>query len=54
MNITGLGEFNTKVSEVFQLLGELFPDLQGQYLLMPDQSIFYGEVLNSKRHGRGK
>lgn len=54
MNVTGLGEFNPKVSEVYEQLGELFPDLEGQYLLMPDHSIYYGEVFNSKRHGRGK
>ncbi|CAD8211447.1 unnamed protein product [Paramecium pentaurelia] len=54
MNLSSIGELHPKVQLVHQELGDLFPNLQGQYLLMPDQSIYFGQTLNGKRNGQGK
>ncbi|CAD8072397.1 unnamed protein product [Paramecium primaurelia] len=54
MNRYGLGDFLPKVQEVYNKLGELQQNIQGQYLLLPDQSIYFGSVVNGKREGVGK
>ncbi|CAD8122011.1 unnamed protein product [Paramecium sonneborni] len=54
MQICNLGDFLPKVQEVYNELGELFQNIQGQYMLMPDQSIYFGQIVNGQRQGIGK
>ncbi|CAD8121332.1 unnamed protein product [Paramecium sonneborni] len=54
MQVCSLGDFLPKVYEVYNELGELFQNIQGQYLLMPDQSIYFGQIVNGQRQGIGK
>ncbi|KAM3134798.1 hypothetical protein pb186bvf_013123 [Paramecium bursaria] len=55
--IKGLGLKKQNVQEVFDKVGTLYPQLdeiQYEFLLMPDESIFYGQLTYGKRHGIGR
>ncbi|CAD8126598.1 unnamed protein product [Paramecium sonneborni] len=54
INLSSIGELHPNVQKVYEELGDLFPNLQGQYLMMPDQSIYFGQISNGKRNGQGK